>query len=217
MTTLTAAHPAELKASTTSSSSQRLMAVDALRGFDMFWIIGADSLVYALHRLTPSKSVEFVADQLEHVVWSGFHFYDLIFPLFVFLAGVSTVFSLTKTIESAGRSEAVKRVIRRGVLLFIVGLIYSGGFSTNWPNMRMLGVLNRIALAYLGAGLLFCFFKPRALMGICAGLLIGYWAIMTFVPIRDIQLSRPNIARLAEEAGDASTAAYFASRSSPNP
>jgi len=78
-------------------------------------------------------------------------------------------------------------------------------------------VLNRIALAYFFAGLLFCFFKPRALVGICVGLLVGYWALMTFIPIRDIQLTRPNVALLAEQAGDKETAAYFAEPSSPNP
>src|SRR5256885_4035979 len=139
--------------------TQRLMSVDALRGFDMFWIIGADSLVYALHRLSPNKPTTFLADQLEHADWEGFHFYDLIFPLFVFLMVVSVVFSLTKTIERAGKADATKRVIRRGVLLFVIGLLYSGGFSKSWPDMRLLGVLNRIALAYFFAGLLFCFFK----------------------------------------------------------
>ena len=99
------------------SASQRLMSVDALRGFDMFWIIGADSLVYALSKMTRSRPTSFLADQLEHAEWEGFRFYDLIFPLFVFIVGVSLVFSLTKTIEQAGRTEALKRVFRRGVLL----------------------------------------------------------------------------------------------------
>lgn len=219
MTTLATPPPPAEKFQTRrpAVATQRLMSVDALRGFDMFWIIGADSLVYALHRLTPSKPTELLADQLEHANWQGFHFYDLIFPLFVFLVGVSIVFSLTKAIQRAGRAEALKRVIRRGILLYIIGVLYSGGFTRPWPDIRLLGVLNRIALAYFFAGLLFCFFKPRALVGICAGLLITYWALMTFVPIRDIQLTRPNIARLAEQAGDTETAAYFADRRSPNP
>jgi predicted acyltransferase len=181
------------------------MSLDTLRGFDMFWIIGADSLVYALHRLTPSGPTKFLADQLEHVGWAGFHFYDLIFPLFVFMTGVAMVFSLTKIVEREGRAGAVKRVLRRGVLLFLVGIFYSGGFSSAWPDMRLMGVLNRIALAYLFGGLLFCFFKPRALAAICAGLLIGYWALMTFVPIRDIQLTRTSLARVAADAGDTKT------------
>src|SRR6267142_803835 len=218
MTTLaTPPPPAEkFTAPQAAIPTQRLMSVDALRGFDMFWIIGADSLVVAWHRFRPSKPTNFLADQLEHVEWQGFHFYDLIFPLFVFLVGVSIVFSLSKTIERAGKSDAIKRVIRRGILLYIVGVLYSGGFTRPWPDMRLLGVLNRIALAYFFAGLLFCFFKPRALVGICAGLLVGYWALMTFVPIRDIQLTRSNIARLAQEAGDTETTDYFSAHS-PNP
>jgi predicted acyltransferase len=193
------------------------MAVDALRGFDMFWIIGAESLVHALKRMRENEATSFLARQLEHAEWAGFRFYDLIFPLFVFIAGVSLVFSLTRAMELEDRSGALKRVIRRGILLFVVGLFYSGGFSRAWPDIRLLGVLNRIALAYLFAGLLFCFFKPKALAGICAGLLIGYWALMTFVPIRNIQLTKDSIAQLATQKGDEQTAAYFEDRSSPNP
>ncbi|MSU59652.1 MAG: DUF5009 domain-containing protein, partial [Pedosphaera sp.] len=213
----------------TASAPQRLMSLDALRGFDMFWIIGADSLVYALGRIADGlhgkseaggsllyRLVKGLTDQLEHADWEGFHFYDLIFPLFVFMMGASVVFSLTKLIEREGRAGAMRRVIRRGVLLFLVGIFYSGGFTNAWPDMRLMGVLNRIALAYLFGGLLFCLFKPRALVAICAGLLIGYWALMTFVPIRDLQFTRASIARVAAEAGDTKTAEYF-NRDSPNP
>ena len=211
MTALTETRPTE-----NAPAGQRLMSVDALRGFDMFWIIGADSLVYALHKMSQSRPTSFLADQLDHAEWEGFHFYDLIFPLFIFIVGVSLVFSLTKTIEQAGRAEALKRVFRRGILLFIIGIFYSGGFTNAWPDMRLLGVLNRIALAYFFAGLLFCFFKPRALVAIAVGILAGYWALMTFVPVRDIQLTKSNLARLAEEAGDANTAALFKEERNPS-
>lgn len=196
---------------------QRLMSLDALRGFDMFWIIGAGSLVSALNRMSQTAPTKFLATQLEHVAWEGFRFYDLIFPLFVFMVGVAMVFSLTRLVEREGRAGAMKRVIRRGVLLFAIGIFYSGGFTNPWPDIRVMGVLNRIALAYLFAGLLFCYFKPRALAAICAGLLVGYWALMSFVPIRDIQLTRESVARVAEAAGDTQTAAYFRDPESPNP
>ncbi len=211
MTTLTETRPAQ-----SPVSSQRLMSVDALRGFDMFWIIGADSLVYALHRMAETRPTTFLADELEHAEWAGFHFYDLIFPLFVFIVGVSLVFSLTKAIERAGRAEALKRVFRRGILLYVVGIFYSGGFTSPWPDIRLMGVLNRIALAYFFAGLLFCLFKPRALVGICVGILAGYWALMTFVPIRDIQLTQSNLAQLAEQAGYTQTAALFKDSRNPS-
>ena len=138
-------------------ATRRLMSVDALRGFDMFWIVGADGLVSALNHMSKSAPTEFVADQLEHAQWQGFHFEDLIFPLFVFLMGVSVVFSLTKIIRQEGRFAAMKRVARRSVLLFVVALIYSGGESSPWPDIRLMGVLNRIALCYFFGSLIFCF------------------------------------------------------------
>ena len=182
--------------------SQRLTSLDVLRGFDMFWILGADAFVYALNRMSQSAPTKFLATQLDHAEWEGFKFYDLIFPLFIFIMGVSTVFSLTKIIEREGRAAAMKRVIIRGVLLFIIGLFYSGGFTNPWPDMRLMGVLNRIALCYLAGGLLFIWFKPRALIGIAAAILIGYWAMLNFIPIRDSQLEKSNLAALVEKSGD---------------
>ena len=177
----------EFKPAESIGSGRRLMSVDALRGFDMFWIIGADSIFVALNGMSHTRTTGFLATQLDHADWQGFRFYDLIFPLFVFIAGVSLVFSLTKTIEQAGRAAALKRVFRRSILLFLLGIIYYGGFSKHWPDIRLMGVLNRIALAYLFAGILFCSFGKRALVGICAGLLVGYWALMTFVPFPDVR------------------------------
>jgi len=77
-------------------ASQRLMSVDALRGFVMFWIIGADALFYALDKMFPTGPIHLMAVQLEHVDWKGLRFYDLIFPTFVFIIGVSVVFSVNK-------------------------------------------------------------------------------------------------------------------------
>ena len=193
------------------------MSVDALRGFDMFWIIGGDSLVYALNHMTQTRPVAFLAGQLEHAEWQGLHAYDLIYPLFVFIMGVSLFFSLSRTLERAGRAEALKRVFFRSVALYLAGIFFNGGFTDAWPDVRLSGVLNRIAIVYGIAGTLFCFFKPRALAGICAGLLVGYWALMTYVPIRDIQLERHNLARLAEQSGDVATAALFNDPNFGNP
>ncbi len=198
---------------------RRLMSVDALRGFDMFWIIAGEYLVYALHDMTQSPVVAFLAKQLDHAEWQGFHFYDLIFPLFVFIVGVSLVFSLNKAIEQAGQTGAFIRVFRRSILLFLVALFYSGGFSHAWPNIRLLGVLNRIALAYFFASMLFIYLKPRGLVAVCISLLVGYWAIMTFVPIRDIQMTNPTLAAVAEARGDTEAAQLFkeAEKSEVNP
>jgi predicted acyltransferase len=188
--------------------AQRLMSLDALRGFDMFWIIGAEELVSALEKMAHPNGagagfsvIGFVARQLGHCDWAGFHFEDLIFPLFVFMVGVSLVFSLSKTIRQEGRPVAVKRIFRRSILLFALGLFYSGGLSSNWPDMRLMGVLNRIALCYFFAGLIFCFCNLRAMIAIFLGLLLGYWALVTFVPIRNIQLEKGALEKLAQERG----------------
>ena len=180
---------------------QRLMSLDALRGFDMFWILGADSFVYALHETGQNPATAFLATQLDHAEWAGFHFYDLIFPLFVFMMGVSTVFSLTKIIEREGRAAAVKRVLKRGILLFIIALIYSGGFTNPWPDMRLMGVLNRIALCYTFGGLLFIFFRTRVLIAVAVALLLGYWALLALVPFPDVRPVPGGDAIITNEAG----------------
>jgi len=162
---------------------QRLLSLDALRGFDMFWIVGAEELVRGLEKISGDGLIGLIAKQLHHKAWAGFHFEDLIFPLFVFIAGVSLVFSLEKTLRQADRRTATLRILRRSALLYFLGILYYGGFSSSLEDIRLLGVLQRIALCYLVSGLLFCYLKPRALMGVCVGLLVGYWALMSFVPV----------------------------------
>lgn len=186
--------PSPASASATPGAAPRLVSLDALRGFDMFWILGADALVHALSEVNGSPVARFFADQLDHRAWAGFTFYDLIFPLFVFISGVSLVFSLSRQLETHGRAATVRRVLIRGTVLFALGILYSGGFTNPWPDIRLMGVLQRIALAYTGAALLFCFLRPRGLGGVLAGLLLGYWALLAWVPIRDLPLDKAALA-----------------------
>jgi predicted acyltransferase len=166
-----------------SPKAPRLLSLDALRGFDMFWIVGADALVDGLRKVSNGGFVRGLATQLDHVAWQGFHCEDLIFPMFVFIVGVSLVFSLTRALEQGGRRAAVWRIIRRALLLYLLGVFYYGGFGTPFAQIRLLGVLQRIALAYLFAGLIFCYFGNRGRLAWCLGLLVGYWLVMTFVPV----------------------------------
>lgn len=166
-----------------TAPEERLVSLDALRGFDMFWIVGAEELVRGLEKITSGGLLGVIAEQLHHKAWEGFHFEDLIFPLFVFIIGVSLVFSLTKSIEKYGRTATVQKVLRRSALLFLLGLLYYGGLSQPVEKIRLLGVLQRLSLCYLFAGLFFCYFKPKTLIAIAAGLLVGYWALMSFVPV----------------------------------
>jgi predicted acyltransferase len=183
------------------AAAARLMSLDALRGFDMFWIIGAEDLFHALYKMSDRGIIHTLAEQLTHEDWEGFRFYDLIFPLFVFIVGVSLVFSLSKNIETDGKASALKRIFRRSLMLFALAIIYSGGFSHDWPDIRLLGVLNRIALCYLFAGLIFCLFRLRGMLAICASLLIGYWALMTFVPFPDVRPKPGSLQTISKETG----------------
>src|SRR2546430_13619934 len=103
-------------------STRRLLSLDALRGFDMFWIVGAEEVVHALYAASPGTMTEFLKNQFTHKPWQGVVFYDLIFPLFVFIVGVSLVFSLTKTMEQSGKAAACRRVLIRGIVLYLLGI-----------------------------------------------------------------------------------------------
>ena len=185
------------------------MSLDALRGFDMFWIIGAGGIIQALNSMGNIPGLKWVAQQLSHKDWEGFAFEDLIFPMFVFIVGVSLVFSLSKAIEKEGRAAAMKRVITRGLLMVVVGIFYYGGFSNEWPEIRVLGVLQRIGLAYLFSGLIFCLVPARWIAGVAAAILLGYWALMARVPIRDITMTRPAMEQLAATTGTTNAMALY--------
>lgn len=162
----------------------RLTSLDALRGFDMFWIIGARAVVNGLAGVRfPGAAV--VAEQLVHSGWNGFTFYDLIFPLFLFMLGVSLVFSLRKRLERGEDRRAIFRhVLFRSVLLFALGVLYNTGFSASaWESVRWLGVLQRAALVYFFASVLVLTTDIRTQAATAAAILAGYWVVMRFIPV----------------------------------
>jgi predicted acyltransferase len=161
----------------------RLMSIDALRGFDMFWIIGGDRVARALGRWLDTPESRRFAEQFEHVKWEGFRFYDLIFPLFLFLVGVVLPFSLKK--YQAGdepKRAALLRIVRRVVLLFLLGFIYNNGLQFRFESQRYTGVLQRIAICYGIVALIFLLTKARTQAILFVAILIGYWAVLTYVP-----------------------------------
>ena len=105
----------------------RLLSLDALRGFDMFFIMGGGSLLLAVASFFPGDCAAALAEQMGHKEWHGFAFYDLIFPLFLFLAGVSFPFSLHKQL-SVGKDRAAisLKCIKRGFMLILLGVLYNG-------------------------------------------------------------------------------------------
>jgi predicted acyltransferase len=171
------------------------VSVDALRGFDMFWIIGGEAVAKALEKMNGGPIAAWLATQLQHVEWEGFHFFDGIFPLFLFLVGVSIVLSMDRLVAKVGRKGALIRIARRSALLFVVGFFYYGGVTKPWPDVQILGVLPRIALCYLVAATLYVL-VPRAGIVIAAALcLIGYWAMMMFVPFPDVNLKHATLGK----------------------
>ena len=107
--------------------SRRLLSLDALRGFDMFFIMGGASLFVALATLFPNSFFQAIGGQMDHVEWDGLTHHDTIFPLFLFIAGISFPFSLEKQREQ-GKSESdiYKRIVRRGITLVLLGCVYNG-------------------------------------------------------------------------------------------
>jgi predicted acyltransferase len=173
----------------------RVASVDALRGFSMFFILGTDILARSLGEMLAQAGPFFAAlgaaisIQFTHADWNGVYFYDLVFPLFIFVTGISIVFSLPKLVEKEGNWAAHKRVLRRFVLLFALGVICYGGVSEGFGDVRLSGVLQRIALCYLFASLLFLNTSARGMVAAFAALLVGYWALMTFVPVPGVGAS----------------------------
>jgi predicted acyltransferase len=162
----------------------RLMSLDALRGFDMLWIIGGSLIVAAAADVTGWPWLVTLKKQFEHTPWNGFTAYDLIFPLFLFIAGVAMPFSLEKR-RARGDSylKLCRHVIVRGLILVLFGMIFNGLPKFDWATMRYPSVLGRIGLAYLFAGLIVLSTGVRGQIAWMAGLLITYWAAMKFIPV----------------------------------
>jgi len=185
----TAVEPTLLRGGKTSSNasapvSKRIVSVDALRGFDMFWIIGGEVIFEEWAKTSHWRFVHRIAGQLQHTDWAGLTAYDLIFPTFVFVVGVSMVFSLGKQIAMGGRAAAMRRLVMRGVVLYLLGIAYYGIITKNGhPQLRLMGVLQRIAIAYTFAGLMFCYLKPRTIAIVAAVILLSYWGLLRFVPV----------------------------------
>ncbi|MFC5456515.1 acyltransferase family protein [Prosthecobacter fluviatilis] len=178
-----------MSASTTPPPTPaRLLSLDALRGFDMCWILGLSTVAtQVLNRAFPQhQAVAELATQFTHVKWDGFRFYDLIFPLFLFLAGVSLSIALPRRLARDGRGAAIRHLLARAAILVVLGVIFSGGVKNGWDQIRWLGVLQRIGIASAAAGLLSLFLKTRGLTLAAATLLIGYFLLLRFIPVPDI-------------------------------
>ncbi len=176
----------------TSAEPKRLRSLDALRGFDMFWIMGGEHLFILLGALTGWPVLKWWATQMDHVPWHGFVFYDMIFPLFLFIAGISFPFSLAKNYQGPARRKALyTHIFKRGITLVILGIIYNNAVNFDFANMRYGSVLGHIGLAWMFAAIIFINAGPKFRVVWIAGILLGYWFLLMFFPAHDLGATDP--------------------------
>ena len=161
--------------SPTGTSSGRVLSVDVLRGITIAFMVLVNDPGDWGH----------VYSELEHAKWNGWTLTDLVFPNFLFIVGASIIFSLASRVaRGESRRQLAGHVLRRSVTIFVLAMILNLIPYFRFTHLRLYGVLPRIALCYLCAGLI-CLATQRArnLLAISAVLLVGYWALMRFVPV----------------------------------
>lgn len=170
-----------------NQSSSRLLSLDALRGFDMFWIIGGGAFFLALEDATGWAWLDSMAVQLEHVKWEGFRAWDLIFPLFMFISGVAIPYAILGKLKKGNpKKKLVFKIVKRALLLIFLGTVYNGIFKLKFggDGFRFASVLGQIGIAYLIAALIFLFtrnFKFRLMW--LAGMLLTIAILQLFIPV----------------------------------
>ena len=171
-----------------SNVKKRLLSVDAIRGFDMVWILGAEGLFSALFTLSGFTLFQSLSNQFQHSEWHGFTFYDLIFPLFIFISGVTLGIANKSLIDTpwSVRKKIYAKAFVRLLLLCFFGLLYNHGWGQGIPaepeNIRYASVLMRIGLAWFFSALIVWHFQLRTQIIIGSLILVGYWVLLSFVP-----------------------------------
>jgi predicted acyltransferase len=168
-----------------AGQSTRLASIDALRGFDMFWIIGGGALVKAIIKLFADPLPQVVQQQMSHVAWEGFTAWDLIMPLFLFLAGTSMPFSFARRLESGqSKGRLYAKILQRVVILWVLGMIAQGGLLTfDCSKLRLFSnTLQAIAVGYLIAAVAIIHLPRWGQFLVTVVLLGAFWAVMLCVP-----------------------------------
>ena len=163
---------------------QRILSIDALRGFDMLWIVGLGTFVGHVGLALGTPFGNALAGQMEHAFWEGLNFFDMIFPLFVFLAGASWPFSLdSQRRKGATDGHIALRILKRFLILFALGLVYGNFFKFDFAHLRFNSVLGRVGFgwAVASATLLFCH-RLRSVVLWAVGIFAAYTFISWLVP-----------------------------------
>jgi predicted acyltransferase len=188
-------------------AGNRIVSIDALRGFDMFWIMGGEIIFKSLDNIFHSPATQFISTQLDHVEWLGFRFYDIIMPLFVLLAGVSLPFSFSKRLAASGSKASLwPHILKRFIILWILGMAVQGGLLTYNPDEFSLysNTLQSIAVGYVIAAVFVLYLPVRVQILATLGLMLAYWFVMAVVPVPGIGAGvytpRENIALYIDNA-----------------
>lgn len=168
-----------------ATAGKRLVSVDALRGFDMLWIIGGGDIVLSLSKAYPNTFTNKLAEHFDHA-WGQFHFYDIIMPLFMFIVGVVMPVAFKIRLEKGDTKKQIyAHVLKRVVKLYILGLIASGHLLTFDINKIHLwtDTLHAIAVGYLVSSVLILELKLKWQISITVFLLFAYWAVTALIPV----------------------------------
>lgn len=180
-----------------NTTKERLISLDALRGFVMFWIMSGEHIIHALAKAAPIPVFIWMSSQLHHAEWNGITFYDMIFPVFLFVAGVSMPYSFEKKMELAGvktpqelpsneKKKIYLSMLRRTCILLVLGFVVNGLLRFDgFDHTRFASVLGRIGLAWFFAGIIYLNFDIKKQLIWFLGILIGYYAAMKWIPVPD--------------------------------
>ena len=160
----------------------RLASLDILRGFDMLWIVGGSDVLCAACALFPGGADCGLVRQMCHVSWEGLHFMDLIFPVFIFIAGISFPFSHAKRVANGETSVRTHlSILRRVLLLLALGAVYNGFLKSDWTKLadfRYFSVLGKIGIAWGVAALVYVHFRLKARVAVAFAGLAAYAALL---------------------------------------
>lgn len=165
----------------------RLESLDALRGFDMFWIVGGATIFHSLHDIFKHPATEWINNQLTHVEWEGFLPWDLIMPLFLFIVGVAMPFSFAKRLPAHGDSKTklYHHILVRTAILFVLGMAAQGRLLTyDLSKLHIYcNTLQAIAAGYLITAVVLLNLRLVWQVVVWVALLLAFWALMVLVPV----------------------------------
>lgn len=166
----------QLLQSDQSDDSKRLESLDILRGFDLFLLVGFQPVLMAFGQVAQWEWLTPLLHQFDHEMWEGFRFWDLIMPLFLFMAGMSMPFSLSKYKQASRRSALYRRIVKRVIVLFILGMVVQGNLLTLDASQLKIytNTLQAIAAGYLIAFLVLTYIPSRRQIAATVLLLLIY-------------------------------------------